>query len=135
MDWGALATIAVGLVGLGGVVLQRRYTRARGRDRAKADLELLALLPEDSTVRENLRDHIDETIQHIIKVEDSERRDPFGIVLGGLFLIAGGCLFWAFAVYSGWWLAVGGGFFVFFGIVGLTLDGPSKQRDARGNVI
>ncbi|WP_263168157.1 SLC19 family protein [Streptomyces sp. SCSIO ZS0520] len=135
MDWSALATVVVGVVGLGGVVLQRRYTRARGRDRAKADLELLALLPEDSAVRKDLRDHIDETIRHVIEVEDGERRDTYGIVLAILFLIIGGCLFWAFSAHEVWWLALAGGFFVLFGFVGLSLDAPRRTRDARGNAI
>ncbi|WP_327239569.1 hypothetical protein OG243_11990 [Streptomyces sp. NBC_01318] len=55
MDWKAIATVAVGVIGLIGVMAQRRYNRAQGRDRAKADLDRLALLPEDSSVREELR--------------------------------------------------------------------------------
>ncbi|WP_326604933.1 hypothetical protein OG930_22245 [Streptomyces sp. NBC_01799] len=70
MDWKAIATVAVGVIGLIGVMAQRRYNRAQGRDRAKADLDRLALLPEDSSVREELRNHTDETIRHITSVED-----------------------------------------------------------------
>ncbi|MBO8197620.1 hypothetical protein JW613_04730 [Streptomyces smyrnaeus] len=123
------------MAGLGGILLQRRYNRAQGRDRAKADLELLALLPADSEIRDDLRAHIDETIRHVIQVEDSERRDPYGIFLAILFLIAGGGLFWLYAVRGAWWLAVAAGFFVFFGLVGLNLDGMRRQRDERGNAI
>ncbi|MET7529723.1 hypothetical protein [Streptomyces goshikiensis] len=132
MDWKAIATIAVGVIGLIGVLVQRRYNRAVGRDRAKADLDLLALLPEDSSVRDELRSHIDETIRHIISVEDTERRDAFGIALASAFLVVSAGLGYCFVEYGGWWLALAGAFFFVFGVVGLASDGPRRQRDSRG---
>ncbi|MGW7421980.1 hypothetical protein ACWGJB_18280 [Streptomyces sp. NPDC054813] len=132
MDWKAIATVAVGVIGLMGVMAQRRYNRAQGRDRAKADLDRLALLPEDSSVREELRNHIDETIRHIISVEDSERRDGFGITLASVFLIVSAGFAYYFIEHSGWWLALAGAFFLVFGLVGLASDVPRRQRDSQG---
>ncbi|MFE5840351.1 hypothetical protein ACFQ7N_01730 [Streptomyces niveus] len=137
MDWGAFASIAVAVVGVGGVMIERRRREPRGRERIKADLELLELLPSDSSVVPELRGHIEESIKQIIEVEDEKRRDPFGIVLAIVFTLIAISLIAASFINGGlyWWLTVPGGLTGLFGLAGLAQDATKQKRDERGRPI
>ena len=85
---GLLNTLAVpvlGVVTAGLGVLWRRGGGLRGR--LRADLELLQALPEGSQGRSRLQEHIDATVERLIMVDSSTRRDWLGTVLAAVFLI------------------------------------------------
>ncbi|MFI9026535.1 hypothetical protein [Streptomyces sp. NPDC053560] len=115
-------------------MIERRRSEPHGRERVKADLELLALLPEDSEMAPALRRHIEESLQKMIEVEDRKRREPVGVVLGLLFIaIAIGLLVVGY-VNGGayWWLAAPAAVIGTFGSAGLAQDVTKQTRDERG---
>ncbi|MFD8267013.1 MULTISPECIES: hypothetical protein [Streptomyces althioticus group] len=134
MDWGPLASVAVAVVGVGGVMIERRRREPRGRDRIKTDLELLSLLPTDSELVPEFRAHIEDSIRQIIKGEDEKRRDPFGIALASVFILIAVALVTASVLNGGWywWLTVPGAVTGIFGIAGLAQDATKRTRDERG---
>ncbi|MFJ3494838.1 hypothetical protein ACIPPJ_14750 [Streptomyces sp. NPDC086091] len=137
MDWGAFASVGVAVVGVGGVMIERRRREPRGRERIKTDLELLELLPQDSSVIPVLRSHIEDSIKQIIEVEDKKRRDPAGVVLAIAFILIAASLFAASFINGGlyWWLTVPGAVTGIFGLVGLAQDATKRNRDERGRPI
>ncbi|MEU6814729.1 hypothetical protein [Streptomyces sp. NPDC046860] len=137
MDWGPLASVAVSVVGVGGVMLERRRREPDGRERIKADLELLSLLPEDSPAVPVLRGHVEDAIKQMIEVEDQKRRDPLGIALAIVFILIALGLVAASFLNGGWywWLTVPGALTGIFGIAGLAQDATRRTRDERGRPI
>ncbi|MFM9614057.1 hypothetical protein [Streptomyces niveiscabiei] len=126
--------MTVAVVGVGGVMVERRRREPRGRERIKSDLELLDLLPSESQVAPLLRTHIEDSIRQMIQVEDVKRRDPLGIVLAIVFILIAGALITASSLNGGWywWLTVPGAVTGIFGIVGLAQDATKRTRDERG---
>jgi hypothetical protein len=114
-------------------VLVQLLRRPRNRqDQLKADLELLGLLPDESTARDKLLQHIDCSVQRLVSDEEDLRRDPMGIGLGVVFLLAAVVLI-VFAVRGGgWWLWIGAFVVGALGAVGLGQDAVPRRRDLKG---
>jgi hypothetical protein len=135
MNWDTASKVAVAALTVLGVLLQlvRRPDGRHGQ--VKRNLELLALLPDDSSSRSRLLRHIDESVERLISNDDELRRDPTGIGIAVVFLVAA-CALVVVAIRSGdwwWWLIVA--FLVLFGIVGLGQDATRRKRDAKGRPI
>jgi len=79
-----VASIVVGGVQITLYLLGRRSTR----ERLKSDLELVALLPENSPAREALLKRAEGEISQIVKEEVELTRDPAGATLAVLFLVS-----------------------------------------------
>lgn len=125
-----VASIVVGGVQITLYLLGRRSTR----ERLKSDLELVALLPENSPAREALLKRAEGEISQIVKEEVELTRDPAGATLAVLFL--GGALVLAFTAARAnpfWWILVA--VLAVFGAVGFSLDGVKRRRDEKGNAI
>ena len=134
VDWSAIAV--GGLAVTGGVIsLSREWSARHGdRGRIKSDLEILKELPDDSTVKKQLMDYIDRSIEGLISNERVTRREPFGIGLALLFLsvtvwltlqaVDGSILWWPF-VFVG----------ALFTLAGFATALPKVPRDERGRQI
>jgi hypothetical protein len=138
MDWADTGSkLALAALSVAAGILQ--YTRGRGgrRGQLKNDLELLALLPKESTSKENLRKRIDAQVETLITDETEKRRDPVGIVLALVIMALGLALCWAAVSSRGiWWILVPpGAFLVILGIVGFVQDVIPRKRDAKGKAI
>jgi hypothetical protein len=119
MNWDTISKVAIAVLPVLGIVLQliRRPDGRRGQ--VKRDLELLGLLPDDSSSRSKLLQHIDQSVERLIVDEDELRRDPTGIGLAVFFLISTSVLV-VFAIRSGdWWLWPIVAFLGLFGVIGL----------------
>lgn len=85
-DWTAL--LAPGITTIG-VVAAALVARARGnvdhRASIKADLDIVAARPKDSTARKELLVDVERRIVEVTKVDD-KRQDPAGVVLGLIFI-------------------------------------------------
>jgi hypothetical protein len=137
MDWGALASVAVSVVGVGGIMIERRRREPRGRERIKSDLEILSLLPEDSEIAPVLRAHLEDSIKQMVDVEDKKRRDPFGMALAIVFIAISSGLLVASFRNGGWywWLTIPAAITAIFGVAGLAQDATKRTRDERGRPI
>ncbi|WP_143642149.1 hypothetical protein [Streptomyces viridochromogenes] len=104
------------------------------REIVKQDVELLALLPEDSEAKKLLAKHIDATVRKIVEDEDQRTRDHAGSCLAIGFLgVSAGLL--AVSVSRGgawWWLSVPAVIIGLLGAFGLGQDAVPRRRDARG---
>jgi hypothetical protein len=123
----AAGPLLVALVGLLNFVAGRKGPR----ERLKADLNLAALLPEESAGRRVLLAKAEEAIPKIIKDETELTRDTSGIILASLFL--GGAIAVALTIAasnSAWWGLVAT--LAIFGVVGISQDAVPRRRDARG---
>lgn len=131
MDAAEITAILVAAFGVIGVVVERWVRRPHSRDRVKIDLEILSLLPDESTSKSTLRKHIDETITRIVEIEGSERRDPTGVAAALTLLTFSAVLLFVSLVKRGsWlWLAVPATFIGVFGVVGFTESVQKRQRD------
>ncbi|OEV29100.1 hypothetical protein AN219_18480 [Streptomyces nanshensis] len=70
----------------------------------------------------------------IIQVEDTARRDPYGITLATFFLLMTVGLVWAAVVNGGWywWLILPASLTGLFGAAGLAQDSRKLTRDEQG---
>ncbi len=103
----------------------------------KENIDLLNSLPESSSQRTRLLEHIDDAVQQLMDDEREKRRDPTGVTLALIFLGGGLWLAWLGMSGSGstrWWLAPAGVLLV-FGAVGLSLDAVPRKRDEKGRPI
>ncbi|MFJ1752213.1 hypothetical protein [Kitasatospora sp. NPDC088134] len=136
MTWAALLPLAGLVFAVLGAFLNRRHQQPRGRHRVKMDLELLALLPEESGVKDELREHIDGTLRRIIGVEGVARRDAFGIGVAALFLVVSVALFVAGALTGGaWWWFTTASLTGAVGVLGMLASAPKRLRDLAGRPI
>lgn len=106
----------------------------RRRRLIQQDLDLYERLPEDSSARQVLLEHIERSVAQLTTDDTTKRRDPFGMTLAGLFLLGGGLLIyvgwnarsWAWV----WWIS--GVVCLLLGAGGMAQDGIKAGRDERG---
>jgi fatty acid desaturase len=103
----------------------------------KQDLKILKQLPEESTARQRLLEHIDKEIISLIESDEEKTRRPTGIVLAIVFLGLAIFLLVEAITRAGWWwwLVLPAAVIGIFGAVGLSQDAVSRKRDEKGNVI
>jgi hypothetical protein len=114
-------------VAAAGKIWSDRRARGGARELIKRDLELLGLLPADSPVQPELREHVEHAIRRLIDDEQEKRRDPLGIGLAAFLLLSA-----ALALRAGgyWiWLAAPTGL---LGVIGMAQDAVPRRRDDRG---
>jgi hypothetical protein len=138
MTWEIVGQVAVAVLAAAAGAARLWQSRPGPRESVLKDLELLKELPEASTARQQLGEHIDQTILKSIQHETELRRDPTGIVLGVLFMV-GGLISVYFGFQAGglarlglWVLA---GVLLLLGGVGFAQDVVPRKRDARGRVV
>ncbi|MFD9073660.1 hypothetical protein [Streptomyces lasiicapitis] len=93
MNYEAIAAAVVAVSGLLGLYIQTRRTTLHAAERIKRDLEILELLPRNSRMRQRLRDRVDDSLEHYLKVRVA--RDWRGAGVGLLFLLAAALIGWA----------------------------------------
>lgn len=121
-----ISAAAVGSLAVAREALQVRGTRTT----LKQDLEILAMLPPESAIRDRLQEDIEARITDLINRE--RRRDLFGIVLGLCFVVTG----LPFLVRAadvggiGWWSF--GSALVVVGMAGGASSASRTERDEAG---
>jgi hypothetical protein len=137
MQWSWVTPVVVSTIGVAGSWVQVRRGRPKRRDLLKQDLKLYRQLPEDSSARGKLLEHIDAEIIRIISDDEEKRRDPTGIGLGIFFLLVAIGLLVA-AIHQGgwwWWLLIPAFITGLLGAVGLAQDAVPRKRDDRGRAL
>ncbi|WP_181775320.1 hypothetical protein [Amycolatopsis pittospori] len=135
MNWDtASKLIAAGVPVLGALIeLYRRREGNRQRRQLKIDVDLVSSLPEDSAARARLLTHIDNTVELMLQGQNELRREPTGITLAIILIVAaGGLIVLAVRSPSSWWLWIPAGFCIVLGLVGLSQDAVPRKRDVRG---
>ena len=138
MNWDSISKIAIAFSGVVAAWLQLRRGRGGGRRaQLQRDLDLLALLPEDSTARAALSQHVDAAVVSLIRDEAELRRDPTGIVLGLVLVGAAAAGVIGAVLNRGWWwaLLVPAVFLGLIGVLGFVQDVVPRKRDDKGKVI
>ncbi|WCO67053.1 hypothetical protein PO878_21415 [Iamia majanohamensis] len=137
MDLAPLAGIATAAAAVFGRLLPGRAVGGRRREVILRDLDLFDRLPESSSARKVLLDHIERSVIQLTLDETTKRRNPSGMTLAAMFLIGGGLL-----VYVGWnargwewtwWIS--GVFCLALGAFGLVQDATRAERDEKGRRI
>lgn len=126
-QFAALGTVVLAASKAARTLLPRWARRAE----LKASLEVLHLLPSDSTSRRALLGSIDARVIALVNNEDVWRRDPLGIAVGVYLLFAAPIL-----ATQGMLTAWGGVLWVAISAIGAAsaVEGWKKtERDARGN--
>jgi hypothetical protein len=135
VDWSS-ATATGFAVALGVIAVAREWSTNRGaRSRIKQDLELLALLPDTSPVKQALAAHIERSVTQLITSDDERRRDWSGFSLAVAFAIVTFALANSALDENGWtrgawWAAatiVG-----LLAVTGITSSLRKVRRDERG---
>lgn len=113
--------------------LAGRSTSGRPHEAITRNIELHDRLPEKSTAKEVLLQHIDESVIRLTRDEATKRRDPSGIVLATLFIIGGiGLAYVAFQSRSwGWVWGIGAVLCVLLGATGMSQAVTKAERDGR----
>ncbi len=131
-------TIVVAIIAALGLVIanivQSALSRAAAKSDLEQDIELLKMLPAESKSKTDLLADIDRRV--LLRFEKQQHsRYWFGIVLS---LVLGGAGFWFgyyFVITSEWWrwvfLAIAL-FLVVFGISGLAVYAPKRERGTNG---
>lgn len=89
----ALAPLLTGLAAVLGGLRRLGGRSDRLRAKIKHDVELLALLPDDSEARGAVREHIDESVRRLLLLEQDaagKRNDPAGIGVAAFLLALAG---------------------------------------------
>ena len=108
--------------------------RGGARGRIRDDLELMALLPDDSPHRATLLSRAEDQIEKVLVSETTKTRDPLGITLALVFLLSAVGVLLGLARDNGWWGILVAAL-VIFGLVGLNQDAVKRVRDERGRPI
>ena len=108
--------------------------RGGARGRIRDDLELMALLPDDSPHRATLLSRAEDQIEKVLVAETTKTRDPLGIALALVFLLSAVGVLLGLARDNGWWGILVAAL-VIFGLVGLNQDAVKRVRDERGRPI
>lgn len=137
MDLSGVTPVAVSVIGVAGSWLQVHRGRPRGRNLLKQDLKILKQLPEESTARARLLQHIDKEILSIIESDEEKTRRPSGIVLAITFFGIAIFLMLEAITRAGWWwwLVLPAAIIGIFGAVGLSQDAVARKRDEKGNAL
>ncbi|MBB5934488.1 hypothetical protein [Streptomyces zagrosensis] len=122
-----IVSLVIAVLTIFGGLWQARKRELRSRERAKHDAELLAALPDSSTMKDELTRHIDETIRKMI-AEDSRNHDPFSVALAIVMLLIAGGLIAAAAVNGGawWWLTAPAGLIAIVALPGLVMESTPR---------
>jgi hypothetical protein len=138
MDWTAVTVAAITafgtLVGAVATLGRDRGDRRGLRARIRADIELAAALPPESTMRDALLQYIDRRLDRLITSEAELRRDWSGAGLAAVIAV-GAVISIVFAINTTawfWLLAVPAGLLA---AVGLSESLPRARRDDRGRRI
>lgn len=128
-----------GITTLLAAIAARTSFRLNGsRRRLARDLDLHDRLPDSSGMKAILAELIDKQVEQLISDESIKRRNPFGVVLSLVFMIAGGGLAYL-AVRSDSWVGVSlwivAGIVFGLGISGFVIDVRRVERDDRGRPI
>lgn len=109
-------------------------SRTSVRDNLKLDLELVGLLPLESSARRSLLARAESSVEKMVSDESELSRDPTGLTLAVIFL-GGAITLGLTAAQSNnyWWILVT--VLGMFGLVGLSQDGLKRRRDEKGNAI
>ncbi|MFC7329012.1 hypothetical protein [Marinactinospora rubrisoli] len=135
IDFKSVETIGIALIGLVAALarLVKPSPKKTLRDDIKADLEILQGLPEESSARTEMLDHIEKMVRQLSE-ERNRRPDPVGIVFGVCIILAASALgIWAVNI-GGWaaWICVPVAVCLFiFGSLGLTADMTGRARKER----
>lgn len=137
MDLAPIAGIATAAAAVLGRLLPGRSVGGRRRELILRDLDLFDRLPESSSVRQVLLEHIERSVTQLTLDETTMRRDPSGMTLAGMFLVGGSLL-----AYVGWnarswawiWWAVGV-LCLALGAFGMAQDASRAERDEKGRRI
>jgi hypothetical protein len=139
MKWDSFVQAMLALLVIGAAVLKDLSSRRSSRrDQVRHDLELLQMLPDDSSARDLLAKHVTDSVLKLIATETTLRRDPSGIFLATTMILgAPAAAFFAHRAHGGnaiglWVLFVA--LFV-LGVRGLIESFPYRERDSKGNPI
>lgn len=112
-------------------------SRASRAGYVRALLDVYGALPDTSTSKDHLLDHIDRLVLSFVQDNDEKRRDPLGIVLALIFLAGSvGLAYLAWTRDSWTWAYWTGAAVTFlFGAVGLSQDAVRRPRDERGHAL
>jgi hypothetical protein len=137
VQWIWVTPVAVSVIGVAGSWLQVHRGRPHGRDLLKQDLKILKQLPEESTARQRLLEHIDNEVISLIESDEEKTRRPTGIVLAVAFLGLAIFLLVEAITRAGWWwwLVLPAAVIGIFGAVGLSQDAVRRKRDEKGNAV
>jgi hypothetical protein len=137
MNSAQVADLVIAAMGVIAAFVQTRRNQEKGRSQIRQDVELLNLLPEDSTARDALKGHIDKRIALLISSEEELARSPIGVGIAVTFLVV--AIWLAIeAVREGglwWFLFAPVAFFGIFGLVGLFDSLAKKKRDESGRAL
>jgi hypothetical protein len=134
MDFDTLSKLALAALPVIGGGFQLARGQRGARKRLKEDLELLALMPDGSDVRATMLKHLDDQVRGLATKDDELRRDPTGIGMGLVFLVASVVLGYFAVTGSGWWWLAS--FLVaLIGTAGLASSAAKKARDEKGRII
>lgn len=133
MNYQPIAAAVVAVCGVVGLVIQARRSRHE-MDDVKRDLEVLALLPDDSEQRAPLQASIEEALARYVADQRDKTRDPSGTALAVLLAGAASFLWWQSASNGGywWWSAVVAVPCSVFGVVGFFESFLRARRDSKG---
>ncbi|GAA1580308.1 hypothetical protein GCM10009678_73760 [Actinomadura kijaniata] len=137
MNWDIASRAFIAIVGLIGVIWQVRRTHGGTWKTIKDELEVYALLPDDSKAKKALLERAEAAIARQIAEEGELKREPVGIILATIFLlISAGMILTAFNSGGWWWISLlPASFFLLFGIAGLQQDAIPRKRDEKGRPI
>ncbi|MEU6057797.1 hypothetical protein [Streptomyces sp. NPDC047097] len=136
MNYQPVAAAVVALCGVIGLVVQARRTR-HVMDDVKRDLEVWALLPEQSEQRAPLQASVEEAVARYIADRRDKSRDLAGAAVA-VFLAASGAFLWWLPASNGgywWWCAAVAAPFSLFGVVGFFESIVLARRDSKGRRI
>ncbi|MFE1796895.1 hypothetical protein ACFW9L_12085 [Streptomyces sp. NPDC059517] len=136
MNYQPLAAAVVAVCGVVGLIIQARRSR-HVMDDVKRDLEVLALLPEESEQRADLQTLIEGAVERYIADQRDMTRDLSGVAFA-VFLAAASAFLWWLPVTNGgywWWSAVVAAPFSLLGVVGFFESIVPARRDSKGNKI
>ena len=137
MDVTLTSNLVIAALGVVAAWVQTRRSQRGSRAQLRQDVELLNLLPQESTSRSALLAHIDQQVAQVLRSESELTRDLSGALLAVFMLLAALALaIAAFRERGVWWLLLIP--VILFGgaaCYGIGDSLPKRKRDEKGNVI
>jgi hypothetical protein len=137
MDWQGVGAVIGGVGAMFGGVRRFSGKGERMRSRIDRDLHLRDKLPADTTGRDALERHIDDSVANLVAFErdqDQRRTDPYGLIWMVIFVgLAIGAAATALRTHYHWWLDLllwlVAGFLVVLTLIGATVTFRQPPKD------
>ena len=130
-NWDVIAKFIVGAIPVLVTLVGVTRGPSRLRSTLKHDVELLALLPEDSDARSHMLDLVEAQVKRIALLETEGRRNWQNFASSAFIVVVLSALgLWLFSLDRWWWTA-SAVFLLIFSLVGLSSMWEDVQRVPR----